>query len=262
MASFDFDRFQAALATRFIGRRLEHLATVTSTMDVARDLAAEPGSHGAVVLADEQTAGRGRRGRSFYSPAGDNLYFTVVLRLPSIRASSLPLVVPLAAVEGVRIYCPSAAIKWPNDIWIGERKCSGMLIDAQSNGSEISALAGIGINVNGDPRHAPELADVATSLALECGSSVPREIVLAGVLNNLESNLDDEPGRLLARYRQASNTVGRKVRVEPVTGEAFDGVAEDIDSRGALLVRMLSGELVPVEAADVSLRHAPGLSPG
>jgi BirA family biotin operon repressor/biotin-[acetyl-CoA-carboxylase] ligase len=225
-------------------------------MDIARELAADPTAHGAVVLADEQTAGRGRRGRPFYSPPGDNLYFTVVLRVAPVQASVLTLAVPLAAVEGVRIYCPSAAIKWPNDVWIGERKCCGMLIDAESNGAEITALVGIGINVNGDPGQNPELAGIATSLALARGDVIPREILIAAVLNNLESNLAEAPESLVDRYRQASNTVGRMVRVAPTAGPAFEGFAEDIDARGALVVRRTDGAIVAVEAADVSLRHA------
>lgn len=255
MASFDMAGYRRDLATRVIGRRLDHHTSVTSTMDLARDLAATDNAHGAAVLADEQTAGRGRRGRSFYSPAGDNLYFTVVLEVSLEDARALPLRVSLAVVEAIRRYCPDAAIKWPNDIWIGGRKCSGMLIDAQSAGPGVTALVGIGINVNGDPRDNPELRDIATSLALERGAPVEREVLLAGIMNRLEATLETPAIEVVRRYRDASNTIGRAVTVHPAAGTQYDGIAEDIDESGALHVRQTDGHLSVVDAADVSLRQ-------
>jgi BirA family biotin operon repressor/biotin-[acetyl-CoA-carboxylase] ligase len=254
--TFDLDRYQSTLRTAFIGRRLEHRESVSSTMDVARDMASGQGAHGTVVLADQQTAGRGRRGRSFFSPPGDNLYFTIILRMAPGGIGPLALCVPLAVVDAVRELCPSAAIKWPNDIWIGDRKCSGMLIDAQSEGEDVVALVGIGINVNGDPGRTPELRDIATSLALKCGRRVDREPLLAAILTNLEANLDAGTEAVLTPYREASNTLGRAVHVQPAAGAAFNGVAEDIDANGALVVRRDDGALVVVDAADVSLRLA------
>ena len=251
---FDRERYQALLTTGWLGRQLEYHESVGSTMDLARDWAQRPGANGIVVLAEEQTAGRGRRGRSFYSPAGENLYFTLVIEAHPAILRSLPVVVPLAVVEAIGHLAPSAAIKWPNDIWIGERKCCGMLIDIHQVSGATYALLGIGINVNGDPSRQPDLAKIATSIASATGRPQEREPLLAGVMNFLERLLGADIQSVLGRYKARSNTLGRDVAVRPAVGEAFEGMAVRITGSGALVVRKHNGIEVEVEAADVSVR--------
>lgn len=246
--------FQSALATRSLGRYLVYREVLLSTMDLAAREAAEGAPHGTLVFAEEQTAGRGRRGRSFYSPAGQNLYFTLVLRCHVDVHRRLPLIVPLAVCTAIQAEAPAARIKWPNDIWIGDRKVAGMLIDAELSPAGAVALPGIGINVNADPTVVRELRDIATCLARELGREVNREQLLARVCNALEPLLDADVDDILDSYRAQSSTLGRRVIVSPVGGEPFEGEAVAIQDDGSLAVRTTSGSIETVNAADVSVR--------
>ncbi|MGH2608361.1 MAG: biotin--[acetyl-CoA-carboxylase] ligase, partial [Tepidiformaceae bacterium] len=172
---FDARRFQEGLRTGAIGRFLVYRAATETTMVLARGLAEGGTPHGTLALAEEQRAGRGRRGRTFFSPPGENLYFTLVLRLPMEAHRRLPVAVPVAVCRAVRAEGAEARIKWPNDIWIGGRKVCGILIDAETGPDGSIAFPGIGINVNGDPTLNPELADTATSIRRELGRRVERE---------------------------------------------------------------------------------------
>lgn len=257
---FDARAYQAALATRAIGRFLEYRPVVDTTMRLARRAAEEGAPHGSVVLTDEQTAGRGRQGRTFLSPPGENLYFTFVLRGSPASLRHLPLAVPVAVCTAVRDEGVDALVKWPNDIWVRGRKLSGMLIDVEGEGESLTALPGIGINVTTEFRDFPELAPIATSIGAELGRAVGREALLARVCNQLELLLDCPRDVLLARYRTLSLVLGRQVEVTSRDGRAFVGVAEDIEEDGALRVRSGRGTEL-VLAADVSLRPAGSLDP-
>ncbi|MBE0611307.1 MAG: biotin--[acetyl-CoA-carboxylase] ligase [Dehalococcoidia bacterium] len=252
--SFNPAAFQSALATASIGRYLVYRETLDSTMDLAAREAKEGAPHGTLVFAEEQTAGRGRRGRSFYSPVGQNLYFTLVFRCPVEVHRRLPLIVPLAVCTAVQAEAPAARIKWPNDVWIGDRKVAGMLIDAELSPAGAVALPGIGINVNADPTVVPELRDIATSLARELGRPVEREALLARICNALEPLLEATGGHVLYEYRARSSTLGRGVLVVPVGGEPFEGTAIAIEDDGSLVVRRADDSVETVTAADVSVR--------
>ena len=254
---FDVARFQRDLATEAIGRFLVYRLETETTMVLARREAEEGAPHGTLVLAEAQTAGRGRRGRSFHSPAGENLYFTMVLRLPEGQHRRLPLVLPLAVARACAAEGVDARIKWPNDIWIGERKTCGMLIDAEVTPGGAVAFPGIGINVNGDPTVIPELRKIATSLARERGSRVDREALLARICNELEWLLRADERSLAVAYRGMSMILGREVVVQPGGNEAaYTGRAEEIEPDGSLRVRLAGGAVRVVTAADVTVRPA------
>lgn len=252
--TFDFEAFRAHLTTREIGRKFDYHESIPSTMDAAREQAASGAPHGALVFAEEQTAGRGRRGRAFYSPARENLYFTLVLRLPLAVHRRLPILLPLAVARALRAEGVDARIKWPNDIWIDDRKVSGMLIDGELTANGGLGFPGIGVNVNGDPAENPELADVATSLARELGRVTPRERVLAAICNELESLLTTALPALITEYRELSCTLGREVTVSPTGGKPFDATALSISDDGELMVRRANGLVEAINAADVSVR--------
>lgn len=254
MTLFSPERFSAALHTRDIGRRLVYRETVETTMTIARDEHERGCAHGTLVLAEEQTAGRGRRGRAFQSPAGENLYFTLVLRLLLPEHRRLPVVAPLAVARACGAMGADVRIKWPNDLWVGERKLCGMLIDADLGGSAPVAYPGIGINVNGDPTVIPELRDIATSLRRELGHAVNREALLARICNEFEAWLAAPPDDLIAAYRELSMVLGRGVRIQPAGGEPYDAIATAIAEDGSLVVERHEGALETVTAADVSLR--------
>lgn len=252
--ALDTAEFQTKLDTTDLGRNLLAHLSIPSTMDIAREAAADGAPHGTLVFAEEQTAGRGRRGRSFYSPASQNLYFTFVLRLPLAVHRRLPVILPLAVARAIREHGLDARIKWPNDIWIDNRKVCGMLIDGELTLHGGLAFPGIGINVNGDPGDNPDLAGLATSLSLELGHPVSREALLASVCNHLERLLDTAQKDLIDEYRALSCTLGREVTVAPATGEAYEAKAMSISEDGELMVRRRDGLVVAVNAADVSIR--------
>lgn len=250
----DLEAFERLLTTAEIGRHTDYHDSLPSTMDTARELASAGAHHGTLVIAEEQTAGRGRRGRVFFSPPRENLYFTLVLRLPLAVHRRLPIILPLAVVRALRREGAEARIKWPNDIWTDERKVCGMLIDGELSHDGGIAFPGIGVNVNGDPTDNPELTEIATSLARELGHDVPRERVLAEICNELEGLLSTPLPGLVGEYRDLSCTLGRKVTVSPVSGESFEASAVNISDDGELMVRRANGLIVAINAADVSVR--------
>src|SRR3970040_518837 len=148
----DLDLVDRRLRTAFVGRRLIYLTSTPSTQDVARREADEGAVEGTGVIAEEQTAGRGRLGRSWVSPAGKNVYVTVVLRPDLARLRTPGMAAPLAVSRAVELVTGLApALKWPNDVLLSGRKLAGVLIDSELSGSEVKyVLIGIGVNVNFD----------------------------------------------------------------------------------------------------------------
>lgn len=227
-------------------------ASATSTMDLASRLAAGGASHGAVVGADEQSAGRGRRGREWQSPAGAGLYVSMVTR-PSLVATSLPLLTLAAGVgvrEGIRNVTGLAAdLKWPNDLMIGRRKLAGILAEGLALGTpEQAVIIGVGINVR-PAAYPPDVALRATSLEGELGREFDRGAVLSEVLAGLWDGiaaLERNCGDILQAWRAAAPSASG-TRVE---WDMKHGTTAGIDDGGALLVktadgveRIISGEL-------------------
>lgn len=235
------------------GRSLELLKSTASTMDDASAAAAKGAADGHVVLADQQTRGRGAHGRHWDSPPGSDLYFSVVAR-PAVEPSSTALVT-LASGLGVRdavaALLPerSVRVKWPNDVWIGKRKCAGVLIESRTVGTRIdSVIIGVGLNVN-RLQWPSDLADTATSLRAELGGEEPfdRVEVLATVLSNMERwvkrFIRDGAPVVVNALRPRLALLGERVRWEEGVG-SFDGIDDD----GAARVRTKSG-LVSLHAA-------------
>lgn len=261
---------QRGLSTRSLGRLIEYLPRVTSTNEVAKEQARAGAPEGLVVLAEEQTGGKGRLGRSWVSPPGVGLWMTAVLRppLPPVEVPRLTLVAAAAVAAAIR----SAAglpvgIKWPNDIVHRDRKLCGILTEMEADMERVHfAVVGIGINAN-LPAEAfpPDLAEVATSLRLEVGRPVDRAALARAVLQELERGYDALlSGRfateVLPRWRQYTVTLGRQVRVTPVApGQpTLTGLARDVAEDGALILELPDGRLERVVAGEVSLRPVPG----
>ena len=257
---FDVDRLQSLLQTNFVGRSVTYRESVDTTMGIAAEEAAAGAPEGAIVLAEEQTVGRGRMGRSWVSPPGVSLYFTLVLRPTVEQLRYMAVIAPLAvslAIEETTGLTPR--IKWPNDVLIGDRKVSGVLIEAKLTGDEVQhALIGIGINVNLDVTAHAEIREIATSLRVECGEEVQREEVLAATLNHIE----DLYKRLRAgeavsvAWKERLDTLGKHVRVTIAGGESQEGVAIHADSDGSLIIRRDDGSHGRVEAGEVTLRDS------
>jgi BirA family biotin operon repressor/biotin-[acetyl-CoA-carboxylase] ligase len=225
-------------------------------MDVARGEAEAAAPEGTLVFAEEQTVGRGRFGRAWVSPAGKNLYFTLILRPGVERLRRLSMIMPLAvcvAIEETVGLAPR--IKWPNDVLLSRRKASGILIETEFSGDEPRyALIGIGVNVNFEIEPRSEIATIATSVKQELGRETAREPLLAGVLNQIE-RLYEEPDANAVReeWKSRLDTLGREVRVT-FRGEVYEGVAEDVDAEGNLVLQGSDGSRRVFEAGEVSLR--------
>jgi BirA family biotin operon repressor/biotin-[acetyl-CoA-carboxylase] ligase len=250
------------LATHDLGQVLHCFEELASTNDTARQLAEEGAAHGEVVIAERQTAGRGRRGRGWISPPGRNLYLSAVLRpdLPPQRAPEITLVASVGLCHAVRRAGADAGIKWPNDLVVGERKLGGILTEMAAEADRVQwVVLGVGVNLNARPEDFPEeLRSAVTSVAAERGQPVPRALFAAAALALLEEWLDRyaEGGFAAVRdeWRVLSDTLGREVRVA-AEGREIRGLAEDVDESGALLVRtgagleaVRSGEVVHLRA--------------
>lgn len=236
----------AARPDRRIGHAVEHHASIGSTSDRARELLDVAGGPGTAVVADLQTSGRGRRGRTWTSPAGRNLMVSVAYR-PRVAAADawrLGLAAALAARDACRTAAP-VDLKWPNDLVAGDsRKVGGLLIETLLDGDHVSAATiGIGINVNWAVSEMPaEISGVATSLAELAGEPVDRGALLGALLDRLDSELAavDAGASPLERYRAACRTIGSAVTVE-IGARRIDGVAITVDDAGGLVVETPSG---------------------
>lgn len=245
------------LTTSYVGRRVVYLTSTGSTQDIARREAESGAPEGTIVLAEEQTKGRGRFDRVWVSPAGKNLYLTLIMRPPLERLRSLSIVAPLAvalAVEDATGLEPR--IKWPNDVLINGRKLSGILIESEIAGETVKyALVGAGININLDIDQSPEIAHIATSVKRELGHESAREELLAGFLNRFEALYEEaaEGEGTLQQWRLRLDTLGREIRVS-FGDQVYEGVAEDVDREGNLILRQPDGTRRVIEAGEVTLR--------
>jgi len=260
----DIDRVRALLTTSEVGQRIHYFVRTTSTMDDARRLAEDGAPHGAVVVADEQTAGRGTKGRIWVSPPGQSIHATIIVRPDVEQLKRLSIVSPVAATDALRATTPlEPTIKWPNDVQIEQRKLGGILIEAEWRDAQPGyALVGIGLNVNFDPAPwATQIDRPATSLMIELGARREREPVLAALLNAFETRCRQAAERTLHETWTARlDTLGRDVTVTLSTGERIDGAAVAVDDDGALIVRTSDGTHRTFIAGEVTLRETTGPS--
>jgi BirA family biotin operon repressor/biotin-[acetyl-CoA-carboxylase] ligase len=242
-----------------LGKPLHILAETPSTNDEAHSGAKRDAPHGATWVAEQQSAGRGRRGRTWLSPRGEGLLFSVLLRSPCTpqRLPLIALLAGLAVRDGILEAAPSAAvgIKWPNDVYADGRKLAGVLVEAITVGDKVDAVV-VGIGVNVHTRHfADDIADRATSVALVSGGGPPpdRSTLLAAILAALDRDLHVVLSRGLGLVRSRLEAVdvlrGRRVRSD--TGDS--GVASGIDDDGRLVVRRDDGSVVGWSAGEVHI---------
>jgi BirA family biotin operon repressor/biotin-[acetyl-CoA-carboxylase] ligase len=249
-----------------LGHPMHLLATTTSTNDLAKTAARDGAPHGSTWVAEVQTAGRGRRGHAWVCAPGEGLLFSVLVRVSCVPARIAPaaLAVGLAVRDAVAVAAPavSVGIKWPNDVFVADRKVAGVLVEAVTIGSRIDAvIVGVGINVH--TRVFPDaIADRATSVALVAAAPPDRASILADVLGRIEHDLHLVIGRglglVLGRLAAADVLKGRPVRRD--LGERSDavdpsneGVAAGIDEDGRLMVRREDGALTRWNAGEVHL---------
>jgi BirA family transcriptional regulator, biotin operon repressor / biotin---[acetyl-CoA-carboxylase] ligase len=229
--------------TRF-GSPRRHLRSTGSTNDVARELALAGAPSGSVVTASEQTAGRGRRGRTWSSPAETALLASAILRPLDPRHRLLPLAVPVAVCEAIgRVSGRRCEIKWPNDVWIEERKVAGVLIEARPPDW---AVIGVGINLAiGEDEFPADLRWPATSI----GGGVTVARMLEALCEELGGWVEAEAPAVLAAFRERDALRGRRIG-----WAAGNGTAAGIDDDGDLLVETTAGECIPLGAGEVQLQ--------
>jgi BirA family transcriptional regulator, biotin operon repressor / biotin---[acetyl-CoA-carboxylase] ligase len=227
-----------------------HHRLVGSTNDAARELALAGAPSGTVVTAAEQSAGRGRTGRRWSAPPGTALLATAILRPLDERNALLPLAVPVAVCEAIEALAPlRCEVKWPNDIWIAERKVAGVLIEARPPDW---AAIGVGVNLAiPDDAFPGDLRWAATSV----GHGVDADAMLAALCERLDRRVDAPAAEILAAFRGRDALRGRRIAWEGSGGAAAlgSGVADGVDERGNLRVRADSGGLVALGAGEVRL---------
>lgn len=252
---------QDGLGTAWAGREIVYFEEVDSTNRYARALAREGAAHGTLVLADTQTAGRGRRGRGWISPSGSSISMTLILRpdMPPAQVAKLSLLTALATANAIRQATGlDARIKWPNDIVIGGKKVCGMLLEMDATPEKVeSIVAGVGINVH-QTQFPDEIAHSASSLDLLAGRRVSRSDIVRAFLQEYERAWALGDDAMMRAYRERSATIGQRVQVIGLDG-AYTGIAQGVTESGSLLVRPdEGGEVREVLAADVSVRGIMG----
>ena len=239
-----------------LGRPHRHFRRTDSTNELAKELAQAGAPGGLVVTADEQSAGRGRRGNAWFAPAGSCLLYSALVRPFAAQDSPLlPLAVPLAVCEAAERVAPVRCQgKWPNDVWIDERKVSGVLAEARPD--EGWAVIGVGLNVAiPDEDFPPELRDTAVSLlpteaegGLPSGGSPGVRKALSALNEALGRWLEAGDDEVLSAYRARDALSGRSI-----SWEGGEGVVKEIDERGHLVVEQPDGERVALGAGEVHL---------
>lgn len=238
---------------------------VESTQDVMRKWVLSGALHGAIVVADMQTCGRGRVGRSWFSPLGKNLYFTVALQLPHSHPPSgtLSLLVGVAVAEALQKFEAKVYVKWSNDV-VSEsgRKLAGILVESfEPEPKKVWSLVGVGINVNINEDEFPdELRTTATSLKAVCGRELDRFEVLAEVLCSLEFWWEKWASNEFDLFRQAYERLdwlkGKQVIVFLPDGTTVEGTAMGITDEGELMLTLPDGTRQRLVAGDVTVRTA------
>lgn len=253
------------LATRRVGRPLWHYARVSSTMPLAHDLAAAGAAEGAVIIADEQTAGRGRRRRSWFAPPGSAILCSILFRppLPPDRLFPLTAAIAVGLCVGVeRATGLAPRVKWPNDLLLDGRKLAGVLASTRLAGGTLDhVVVGFGLNVGLRPDDLPALDRAAppTSLAVALGAAPDRVAVLTAVLTAIDDAYDlllnGQVERIMDEWRARLAGLGESVRVETDTGPV-EGTLTGTDADGALLLQTAGGA-VRLLTGDVTLGPRP-----
>ena len=241
-----------------LGRRIHYYASIDTTMRRAAELAEEGEPAGAVVIAEEQTAGRGRLGRSWISERGSGLYVSLILRprLSAADAAVVTLAMGLAVSRAIhRLTNVACDLRWPNDVLLGGRKCCSILTEMVAEDDQVRyVITGIGVNVNHTDLPA-ELVETATSLRLATGCEYSREALLAEILNEADRYMsilvERGPAAIVELFTRASSYAEGK-RVVVLNGaEEIAGSTAGLTAAGGLLLRRDDGAVMPIVAGSV-----------
>ena len=261
------------LDTSFIGSNLHLFDELVSTNITAHEMALSGVPEGTVIIADSQSEGRGRRGRPWFSPPGDNIYTSVILHPPLApeKAPQLTLLAAVALADTISFFLSEAGqtvsglkakIKWPNDILIGGKKCAGILTEMKADAGEVQyVVLGVGINVNLDPQQLPEeISAIATSLSSATGQDFRRGPIIQTLYRNMENcykrYLSEGFPFIRERWNNLSAMNGQSVRAASPSNKnsAYEeGLALGINDRGALEMRQKDGRIIEISAGEITL---------
>lgn len=255
------EELAATLKTRIMGRPAVHLLKETDSTNLqAKAMAAQGAAEGTLVVADTQTQGRGRRGRTWHSPSKRNIYASLILR-PQMSPSQAPQITLMTAVALARTLRISAdldaKIKWPNDVMVGGKKIAGILTEISADMDVVDyVVVGFGINVNTRQNEVPvEIAPIATSIILEKGVQTARSRLLCDLLEHYEAAYDllNEQGfgPVMQQWRSMTDIIGQRVYVD-VMETRHTGVVETVDDDGVLILRKDDGETRRIFSGDVT----------
>jgi len=257
----DPEKLKQALAGSLFGENVLYYPSLESTNTLLRSLASQGAPEGTLLVADEQTGGRGRMGRSWLSLPGANLLFSLLLR-PRVEPEqvfALTMILAISAAEVLRTGTGLfTGIKWPNDLYAGNRKLAGILTEFGVKGRAVDyVVLGTGLNVHWHPANLEEMRGPATSVWMETGKDFPRAEFLVLILKEFEksyrSYLRGETDFFYSKWNELSIILGRSIIVE--TGEAtVRGRAVQIDKSGALILEEEDGAIKRVVCGDVSLK--------
>lgn len=247
-----------SLNTTIVGRNILHYPSLTSTMDVARKMVKEGVSEGTVIVAEEQTAGRGRFGRKWLSPLGSSISLSIILHPALAELPQLNMVASLAVVQSIeKIAGLKPVIKWPNDVLIKGKKVSGILIENILEGSNVkAAIVGIGINVKIDASLLPEISAIATSLSNESGMKISKWETLRSLLEEFEQIYREVKcgDSIYEKWLARVETLGKSVYVK--WGDVVEeGHVESINTDGGLVLKRSDGSVITMVAGEVTLHN-------
>ena len=290
---FEKEKIRSHLLTEFIGSEIHIFDRVESTNDTAKEIAISGCKEGSVVIADSQSKGKGRLGRRWESPAGVGIYLSIILKPKKVvsQLTLVAGVAVAEAIKGIIPPHPPlkkggkggifrVSLKWPNDININGKKAGGILTEGISKGKVV--IVGIGINVNTPPSSPPlrpplsppseggekgevkrggwggegfsdELKDKATSIMIETGKRVDRNLLIAELLNRFEywyKKFMEGDETVMKRWRELSDTSGRRVKVN-VGDRVYEGIAKVLDNDGSLMIRLDDGSIKKISAGEV-----------
>lgn len=256
--------FKNNLDTLLVGRDIQVYDAVSSTNDLAKDyLRKNQGEDGLVIIADSQTGGRGRLGRSWFSPPGLGVYLSVIFKPqgPPERFPLLTLMACVAALEAINeIASPGGKLKWPNDIYLSGKKLCGVLGEFHPpNEGSGGVVVGIGINTNQNASHFPEeLAEIATSLFIEYKVPVDRTELILSLLAHLDQGyerylLGDDAG-LIKKWTEHTDMFGKEITLNRGS-EQFQGTALRLDSLGRLVLQFPDGREQVFESGEITRVH-------
>lgn len=249
------------LNTKILGRKIHIMDSTASTQVDAMTQAENGTEEGSLFIAEQQTSGRGRLGRKWFSPSGKGIWMSLVLRpeLPIRYMPQLTLLTGVAVCKAIRrVSGAEAAIKWPNDILIHGKKVCGILLESATEDNKVKyCIAGIGIDVNLSAEDYPEeLTEIATSLKLETGHTINRALLIAEILNEMELLYDRYTNEgfnpIQLEWEEHSVSIGQAVRTETLT-ETIQGVAKRLDPSGGLVIAAPSGEERVVYSGEVEI---------